>query len=409
MKHLITIFICAALLVCCSEIDVENNAPVADPVNSADTTGTSSPADTTGTVTPEDSVTVIDAGKQRPEKVVVRPHFPDSLHSVAYDEFYGTGRSGLDDYDNIAAICSKGKGTSDPFLTSDYTVRFYQGKNSEDGGGYLQLKSENGAKIMEIEVGTASNTSLAYSIDDKIKKYNNTEVKAGGKYKVSLSEPTTQVNIYCTGTTQQTRWDMNYLRVDYKGGFVAEDYAWPEEEYGPLVGIPFPFKEDFEKGFPDAGSTPSYFKYGRTDVGRPNLLWSTWYGNFSWQNTIGQSEQSAQLRMYQEDPDYEKSQYGYLKTEFFVKDLSSVTFDYYMSEFFIKASVSYCEFGTSEWKNPQIVSLSEYNQRQTERSYTYILDGGIKHDAKIKIEIDPSTGFPSKDHYDFIIDNVVFK
>ena len=51
------------------------------------------------------------------------------------------------------------------------------------------------------------------------------------------------------------------------------------------------------------------------------------------------------MRIYQEEEDYDMEQFGHLKMEFFLEGLSKVSFRYYMSEFWIKATISYCEFG----------------------------------------------------------------
>jgi len=137
------------------------------------------------------------------------------------------------------------------------------------------------------------------------------------------------------------------------------------------------------------------------------LQWSTWYGSISWQNPI-RGSQSAQLRTYQWEEDYEQSQLGYLKGEFFVKDLTDVEFDFVMSEYFMRATVSYCEFADTTWRNPQEIRLAKYADRQLSQHFCYCLDEGTAHDAKIKIEISPDSAFPSKDHYDFQVDNIKF-
>lgn len=208
------------------------------------------------------------------------------------------------------------------------------------------------------------------------------------------------------GTSQNERWEMNYIRVKYRGGYVKEDYYQEAKEYGPLVRVKLPFTENFETGF-FTTDKPSYYKYGITS-GRDNLQWSTWYGSFSWQNPI-EGGQSAQLRVYKEEEDYEKDQFGYLKMEFFLENISEVDFQYFMTEFWMKATISWCEFGKNEWNAPEQIALKEYSQRETIQDFHYVLDNGTAHNAKIKIEIDNATGFPSKGHYDFIVDNFTFR
>ena len=125
------------------------------------------------------------------------------------------------------------------------------------------------------------------------------------------------------------------------------------------------------------------------------------------QNPIA-GKQSAQLRIYQEDEDYyENTQFGHLKMEHFIENLSKVSFKYRFSEFWTKATVSWCEFGSSEWRDPQQIALKNYPDRETVQSFTYEL--GKTADAKIRIEIDPDSGHPTKGHYDLVFDDFVFE
>lgn len=209
------------------------------------------------------------------------------------------------------------------------------------------------------------------------------------------------------GTTQSERWELNSIKVNYKGGFTGDDVYVEPKEYGPLVRVELPLSEGFESGFPTTAK-PTYEKYGLT-AGRDNLQWSTWYGSFSLQNPISDN-QSAQLRIYQEDEDYYKNtQFGHLKMEYFIENLSKVSFNYWFSEFWTKATISWCEFGSSEWHNPQQIALEKYADRETIQSFTYEL--GKKANAKIRIEIDPDSGHPGKGqgHYDLIFDDFVFE
>lgn len=84
------------------------------------------------------------------------------------------------------------------------------------------------------------------------------------------------------GTTQSERWELNSIKVNYKGGFTGDDVYVEPKEYGPLVRVELPLSEGFESGFPTTAK-PTYEKYGLT-AGRDNLQWSTWYGSFSWHN-----------------------------------------------------------------------------------------------------------------------------
>ncbi len=349
------------------------------------------------------SVEVLDPGEQPSESKPV-PSKPEAIHEVSCDEFYSNLQDYLDEFGNIDYVCSQGEGTSWPMITSDYHIRFYQGTSAKKGGSYIRIRAFNGASIQKVEVGSVGKTVLAYSVNGKAAKSESEEVQSGGTYTVEGEY--SEVKIYCMATSADSRWELDRIKVTYKGGFVEEDFYTAPKEYGPLVRVSLPFTENFEDGFPTTDK-PSYYKYGTT-AGRENLQWSTWYGSFSWQNPI-EGSQSAQLRIYQEEDDYYQEQFGHLKMEYFIENLSEVDFQYWISEFWVKANISYCEFGSSEWKNPQQIALTEYSQRKTTRDFRYVLDEGTPHNAKIKIELDPASGYPTKDHYDFIVDNVIFK
>ncbi len=350
----------------------------------------------------EVKVVVIDPGEEYAETRPV-PQHPKMEHRVEYHEFFNPLQDDLDEFGNIDYVCAQGNGTAWPYITEDYFIRFYQSSSTSKPGGYIRVRAHNGAKILSVTAGSATSTKIAHSLDGKAKKSETTEVKAGETY--SVSTECSSVTLWCMGTSQSERWEMNSIEVLYRGGFVEEDFYVEPKEYGPLVRVEFPFREGFENGFPTTDK-PTYDKYGLT-AGRDNLQWSTWYGSFSWQNPID-GTQSAQLRIYQEDDDYfEDTQFGHLKMEYFIENLSKVSFKYWFSEFWTKATISWCEFGSSEWRNPQQISLKNYSDRQTVQSCTYEL--GKTANAKIRIEIDPDSGQPTRDHYDLIFDDFVFE
>lgn len=354
---------------------------------------------------PEPSVIVVNPGEPRPDdSKKPAPQYPDEWHSTYADEFYSPVQDYIDEYGNIDYVCSQGNGTDRPLVTSDYHLRFYQGKNTKDGGSYIRFRASNGAKIHSITVSSATNTILAYSLNGKAAKSESKTLNAGETWQVDTE--CSEIKFYCMGTDQSQRWELDHVEIKYQGGYCENDFTYEPKEYGPLVRVTLPFSENFEKEFPTTDK-PSYYKYGIT-AGRDNLQWSTWYGSFSWQNPI-EGEQSAQLRVYQEEEDYEQSQWSHLKMEYYMEGLSEVQFKYYMSEFWIKANISYCEFGSNEWKNARQIALTNYSDRQTVQEFTYTLDEGRPVDAKIKIDLDPITGFPTKGHYDFIVDEFVFK
>lgn len=348
------------------------------------------------------TVVVVDPGEKYTETKPV-PQYPDLEHEVSYAEFVNPVQDYLDSFGNVDYVCAQGNGTAWPLITDDGHIRFYQGSASK-GGGYLRVRAHNGAKLLSVTVGSATSTKLAYSIDGKARKSETSAVDAGGKYVVE--KECGEVCFYCMGTAQSERWELNYIMIRYRGGFVEADRYVEPKEYGPLVRVAFPFTENFDDGFPTTDK-PSYYKYGIT-AGRENLQWSTWFGSFSWQKPIS-GGQSVQLRVYQEDEEYDQTQFGYLKTEYFVEGLSKVSFSYKMSVNWIIANISYCEFGSNKWQNPQQIALtySEWKNDETIHKFTYEL--GRKVNAKIRIEIDPASGYPSKGHNDFYMDDFVFE
>ncbi len=423
---ILTALLCLSLAVRCAEPmptppDDPDEPEIVDPTEPTDTTGKTDPetppTDPTDPETPptdptdptdpekpaDPTVIVLDPGATR-GTTDYKPQHPELIHEVAYNDFYNTVQDELDEYGNVDYVIAQGNGTAWPLLLENGHIRFYQGNSK--GGGYIRVRSKNGAKLLEVGVGSATDTKIAHSLNGKAAKSETKTVKAGEMYKVESLENCTEVKFYCMGTTQSERWEMDTIYVKYQGGFVESDFYEPEAEYGPLVQVSYPFEENFDKDFPTT-EKPSYYKYGLT-AGRENINWTTWFGSFSWQNPI-EGGQSAQLRVYQEEDDYDQDQFGSLKTEFFLKGLSKVSFKYYYSEFWCKATISYCEFGTTDWHNPQQIGLAKYADRQTVQEFTYILDEGKTHDAKIRIAIDPATGQPTSGHYDFYFDCFKFE
>lgn len=377
------------------------------------------------------AVKVLDPGQTPSGQQTYTPQHPELQHNISYNDFYNAYQDELDDYGNLDYVCAQGNGTAWPIVTDDKFIRLYQGTSASKGGSYIRFRSHNGATMQKIIVGTATDTKVAWYFNRRPSTKSPTlefeaagEITEGSGYEVQNGRLTvscpascTEVCFICMGTSQNERWELNYIEIDYTGGFIADDFKQTAVEYGPLVKVNYPFKEDFEIGFPTTDK-PTYYKYGLT-AGRENLQWNTWFGSFSWQKPSNKKikeqientfrTQSAQLRVYQEDPEYDKEQFGHLRMEFFLKDLRKVSFKYYFTEFWCKAIVSYCEFGTTQHKNPQTIALPSYSDRETIREFEYILDNGTPHDAKIIIEIDPATGHPTSDHYDLYFDQFVFE
>lgn len=349
---------------------------------------------------------LIDPGQKKEEHTIISPKYPEMEHSVEYDTFYSNSQDDLDEFGNVDYVVAQGNGTSWPIINNDLALVLYQGTSASKGGSYMRVRAKNGAKLLRVTIRSATATSVAYSVDGKAKKSDTQTLAAGENYVMDATSEGSQICFYCMSTDKNKRLTLNYIKVEYKGGFVAEDFARPDVEYGPLMGFEYPYTEGFEQGFPTT-EKPSYYKYGIT-AGPENLQWTTWYGSFSWQKPIT-GAQSLQLRVYQEDPEYEGSQLGYGATEFFLHDLKKVSFKYMFSEYWVKATISWCKFGEAIWRNPVQIALSSYSDRQTVQNFEYVLDGGAPCDAKIRIDIDEATGYPSKDHYDLYFDDFVFE
>lgn len=366
-------------------------------------------------VTPSRTITVLDPGAQRSDDPVYPSH-PDLVREVECSEFYDSFYDWIDpDFGNVDYVLGQGKGTAWPLVLENGHIRLYQASGSK-GGNFIRIRAKYDARLLSVTVGTASATKISYTLDGKARRSSVIALAAGDRRTfdaTELASGVSEICLYCEGTSQSERWELDFIKVKYSGGWTEEDFVGDPVEYGPLVRIdPLPYKEDFESSTFPTTDKNTYDKYGLT-AGPENLQWSTWYGCFSWQYPKEISGRlggkSVQLRVYQEDADYEKTQYGHVCTEFFIEGLTKVSFKYYFSEFWVSATVSYCEFGSSQWSAPQSVVLENYSDRQTLRDFTYVLDGGRPHNAKIKIEIDPSTGHPSSGHYDLIFDEFVFE
>lgn len=358
-------------------------------------------------------VEVLDPGQQ-PGTDKPTPSQPDAIHNLSTNLFFDNFQDYLDICGNIDYVLAQGFGTAWPALTEDGHLLLYQARGNK-GGNYIRIRSANGAKLLKVTIHSATSSKVAYSLNGRPSTMSQTfDIAAGGTFTVGDgSELTgcTEVCFYCMGTEKSQRLEISGIFVQYQGGFVESDFYKAPVECGPFVRVALPYCQDFEDASFPTTEKNTYDKYG-LNAGPENVQWNTWYGCFSWQhpkNVTTFGEKSAQLRVYKEDADYEKSQFGHLKTEFFVENLSQVSFDYYMSEFWMCATVSYCEFGSSEWTGNQQIALSQYSERETVRSFTYVLDEGRKHNAKIRIEIDPATGHPAKDHYDLLLDNFRFE
>lgn len=355
-------------------------------------------------------IVVIDKGASE-DATAPTPSHPELSHSVTVSEFYDNYYDWLDDFGNIDYVLSQGYGTAWPAITGNGHILLYQARGSK-GGNYMRVRSAYGATLTRVSLSSATRSKIAYSVNGRPSTMSKTsDIEAGGVFTPELPAGCTEVCFFCMGSDQSERLEVSSVSVDYKGGFIEEDFFTAPVEAGPLIRVTLPYKEDFEdESFPTTEKN-TYEKYGLT-AGPENACWKTWYGCFSWQhpkNVTTFGGKSPQLRVYQEDPDYEKSQWGYLKTEFFIENLKQISFDWYMSEFWMCATVSWCEFGETEWRNAAELSLENYSDRQTVRHTSYVLDGGKPHNAKIKIEIDPATGHPGRDHYDLILDNFVFE
>lgn len=207
------------------------------------------------------NVTVLNPGATKVETKPT-PQHPDFIHNEEYHEFYNPLQGYLDDFGNIDYVCAQGKGTDWPRVLDDYSgIRFYQSSSASKNGGYIRVRAHNGAKLLSVTVGSATLTKIAHSVDGRAKKSETKNIDAGGSYTVEGEYD--EVCFYCMGTTQSERWEMNSIKVRYRGGFIEEDFQTGiEKEYGPLVRVDLPLKEGFENGFPTTDK-PSYYRPDR--------------------------------------------------------------------------------------------------------------------------------------------------
>ncbi len=333
--------------------------------------------------------------------------------TVSKTEFWTSGFEYADSLGNTNTVCYTGDGSAAPAVTEDGHIVLYQNKsgNAKNGGNYMDVRAnaDAGVKIAAVGVRSATPTKFCYTLNGAMSgKSAITEIPAGGTYSVTGLENCSSVRIFCMGTSKSERAEIDSLAITYTGGYSEADYIEDELESGRIANIVYPFREDFDSGKFPCSSTPSYLKFGYPEpVGPDGLFWSTWYGCFSTQNPIG-GDQSAQLRAYQEDPDYYGNQWGWVKTEFFCPALTRVTFDSWASVYWLQFTVSYFDYDNLEWCNPQTFKPT-VAEKETVVPREYVLDGGNAHTAKIRVEINPATGYPSKGHLDLILDNFVFR
>lgn len=168
------------------------------------------------------NVTVLNPGATKVETKPT-PQHPDLIHNEEYHEFYNPLQDSLDDFGNIDYVCAQGKGTDWPRVLDDYSgIRFYQSTSASKNGGYIRVRAHNGAKLLSVTVGSATLTKIAHSVDGRAKKSETKNIDAGGSYTVEGEYD--EVCFYCMGTTQSERWEMNSIKVRYRGGFIEEDF-----------------------------------------------------------------------------------------------------------------------------------------------------------------------------------------
>lgn len=113
----------------------------------------------------------------------------------------------------------KGGGTSAPAINNG-EIRLYQNK-SGTGGGYITLNAADGYLLSEVKIGSSTNTTIRYSVDDGAESANES-LSANGVFDLS-GISAQSVTFTCYGTSSSTRLYVNYLSATYVSSTPAVD------------------------------------------------------------------------------------------------------------------------------------------------------------------------------------------
>jgi len=106
--------------------------------------------------------------------------------------------------------CEQGGGTSAPAIY-DNVIRLYQNKNGT-GGGSITIKSKSNKNISSFTIGTAMSTTFAYTINNS--ESEKISLEKDDRYTIeNVNYPS--ITITCYGTTKNTRFYVNYIKVTY--------------------------------------------------------------------------------------------------------------------------------------------------------------------------------------------------
>ena len=114
----------------------------------------------------------------------------------------------------ISYSCAKGGGTSNPFITTNNTIRLYQPASGKTEGGNITITATDGYTITSVVIGSKQGTQVSYQLDGGSKS-SAASLSADGKYTITANGAQS-VTVHCMGTSSSSRLEVNYLSVTYK-------------------------------------------------------------------------------------------------------------------------------------------------------------------------------------------------
>lgn len=114
----------------------------------------------------------------------------------------------------ISYSCAKGGGTSNPFITTNNTIRLYQPASGKTEGGNITITATDGYTITSVVIGSKQGTQVSYQLDGGSKS-SAASLSADDKYTITANGAQS-VTVHCMGTSSSSRLEVNYLSVTYK-------------------------------------------------------------------------------------------------------------------------------------------------------------------------------------------------
>ena len=126
---------------------------------------------------------------------------------------FSTTSGNFTDNTDISFEAFKGSAGNAPFITTNNTLRLYQGSP----GGYVTISGVSGVNIQSITLYTSSeytSTTVGYSVDGGAAPTSGKSVAKNSSYTINgLNNKS--VSIYCLGTTSKTRLEIAKIEVKY--------------------------------------------------------------------------------------------------------------------------------------------------------------------------------------------------